>query len=117
MTAEPKHTPGPWYVHRSLSAWNERICIYTRPDEDDASVVGDSPVAVAYNGARHWDTKYPVDANAALIAAAPDMAGVLDEAPVPSKYHGANGFEVDRFLADYEAWMGRRRAALAKAGG
>jgi len=56
-------------------------------------------------------------ANARLIAAAPDLAEALGDAPVLSKYHGLHGFEVERFIADYESWRTRARAALAKARG
>lgn len=33
---------------------------------------------------------------------------LLNEAPILSKYHGQRGFEVDRFIADYDEW----RAAI-----
>jgi enterochelin esterase-like enzyme len=56
-------------------------------------------------------------ANARLIAAAPELYEVADEAPVLSKYHGQHGFESERFIADYEAWMAKRRTVLAKARG
>ncbi len=55
--------------------------------------------------------------DARLIAAAPDLAAVADEAPIISKYHGTHGFDVERFIGDYEAWNVKRRAALAKARG
>ena len=57
------------------------------------------------------------DADMALIASAPDLYEIAAEAPVLSKYHGQHGFEVERFIADYETWMARRRAVMARARG
>jgi hypothetical protein len=64
-----------------------------------------------------------LDQRALLISQAPATARALDEcrealteAPILSKYHGYMGFEVERFIADYEAWTVKRRAALAKGG-
>lgn len=44
-----------------------------------------------------------------------EVLALLDEAPIPSKYHGMQGFEEGRFLADYSAWMDKRRALVARA--
>lgn len=55
-------------------------------------------------------------ANQLLISAAPDLYKALADAPILSKYHGVGGFEVARFISDYEAWRTSARAALAKAG-
>lgn len=33
--------------------------------------------------------------------------------PIPSKYHGRQGFDVEGFLEDYDAWLSRRAEALA----
>ena len=52
-----------------------------------------------------------------LEASYAELLETLNEAPVSSKYHGPRGFETNRFLADYEAWMENRRAAIAKAEG
>lgn len=55
--------------------------------------------------------------HARLVAAAPDLYEVADEAPILSKYHGNQGFDLERFVVDYDAWSQKRRAALAKARG
>ena len=35
---------------------------------------------------------------------------LLNSAPILSKYHGVNGFELERFIADYTAWRTASRA-------
>jgi hypothetical protein len=35
------------------------------------------------------------------------------DAPILSKYHGQRGFEVERFIADYEAWKLRALSPTA----
>jgi hypothetical protein len=93
-----QHTPGPWHVD-----------LY-----DAAGVDGVDGCRVAITGFGEDDTD---QANARLIAAAPDMLAALEDAPTMSKYHGQRGFEADRFIADYEAWRVKARAAIAKAEG
>lgn len=46
----------------------------------------------------------------AALAAIRAQTKVLEAAPVLSKYHGANGFEVEQFVADYERWRSSVRA-------
>lgn len=68
-------TPGPWFADAKGNIWR-------RPPSDlyqnGGSVAGDKPVAFAFVG---WhgenDTGYPVEANARLIAAAPDLLDAL----------------------------------------
>lgn len=36
----------------------------------------------------------------------------LDDSPILSKYHGARGFDIERFVEDYEAWKLKARDAL-----
>ena len=65
------HTPGPWYFDEAGNIWR-------RPPSDlyqnGGGVAGDRPLATAHEG---WhgedDCKYPLVANARLIAAAPDL--------------------------------------------
>jgi hypothetical protein len=47
---------------------------------------------------------YPVMALEALIRVAPTL----------SKYHGKRGFEVERFIVDYTAWMAYRMLAVER---
>jgi len=57
-----KHTPGPWYI-------NQKYCIGPRPRADDQSDGMFRPLADVYGVNR--------DANARLIAAAPDLLDAL----------------------------------------
>lgn len=92
-----QHTPSPWTANGSH--------IYA-PDGAIIAVVSNP-------GARESD--YPLIANRDLMAAAPDLLAVAEDAPILSKYHGMHCFEVERFIDDYGAWMARRRAAIALA--
>jgi hypothetical protein len=40
------------------------------------------------------------------------LTAAIKDAPILSKYHGHHGFEVERFITDYEAW--KRRALETK---
>src|SRR5690348_11491847 len=70
-----KHTPGPWYADREGSIWR-------RPPSDlyqnGGSVAGDRALASVHRG---WygkdETGFPVEANARLIAAAPELLEAL----------------------------------------
>lgn len=42
-----------------------------------------------------------------LVQCVEERLEILDSAPVLSKYHGQNGFEAERFIADYTAWRAR----------
>lgn len=44
-----------------------------------------------------------------------EAVAALYDAPILSKYHGPNGFEVERFVTDYEAWSLKKRAAILAA--
>ena len=48
------------------------------------------------------------------LAAGPEAIQLLDQALIMSKYHGQQGFEVERFVEDYEAWRKECRALLAR---
>jgi hypothetical protein len=101
---EPKWTPGPWdfeWVSAKASGGGHLYII------DSA---GRKIAAI-------WGKAEEKEFAARLIAAAPELAAVADEAPILSKYHGTHGFDVEGFIADYEAWNVTRRAALAKARG
>lgn len=104
-----KFAPGPWTIKRSREKCDGAY--------DFAINVEGSPVIAEAFGRDSRGGWLNAEANARLIAAAPDLEDVLDGAPIASQYHGPHGFDVDRFLTAYETFMARRRAVLAKAYG
>ena len=70
-----KHTSGRWFADAKGNIWRRPP---SKLYENGGGVAGDKPLAVAYAG---WygenDTGYPVEANARLIAAAPDLLNEL----------------------------------------
>lgn len=68
---ETKHTPGPWYFDGHGAIWR-------RPPSDlyenGGEVAGDRPIATVHIGwHRDGANGYPVEANARLMAAAPEL--------------------------------------------
>lgn len=101
-----QHTRGPWHIAKRGD--QATITAESREGKVDIAVV-----EVGFVG----QIEVEQQANARLIIASPDMIAALDEAPIPSKYHGMQGFDVDQFLADYAVFFAMRRTALAKARG
>jgi hypothetical protein len=111
FAGKPAHTPGPWKV-------------YPKGVLNPGFQVCDRIVAEKYNGG---DSKSPSDANAKLIAAAPDFleaakaavaydAAIQSAANDPEKMSSlctAEGEDLDLL---YARWISLSRAALAKAG-
>jgi hypothetical protein len=66
-----QHTPGPWFADRAGKIWRrDPKDLY----ENGGGVAGDKPVATANVGWYGDDVVgFPVEANARLIAAAPDL--------------------------------------------
>lgn len=70
-----KHTPGPWYVGPYNRIWRRSpLELY----EYGGGVAGDSPIAAAFYGRASWVNKFPSEANARLIAAAPELLEALE---------------------------------------
>lgn len=107
MSSETKHTPGPWHLDIRGEA-EESGFHHFRIEASELGWRGDEYLSVF-----GLSTK----ANAYVLWAAPELLEAVETAPVLSKYHGQNGFEVERFIADYEAWDAKRRAAIARATG
>ena len=91
-----KHTPGPWQIGKNFG-----------------SVVCDTPVPgisgsddTEYYGG-HLIAESVTEANARLIAAAPELLEALKELMVAA----------DRVSAEPVTWLGKARAAIAKAEG
>lgn len=111
-------TSAPWFV-----LWDEEHPWDVQLAADEA---GENRVAfMAHNNGRD-DNRDGATAtlicilrnNAPALVAAlrslADMRGALEKAPIPSKYHGQRGFELERFLADYETFVRDKLAALAR---
>lgn len=99
-----KWTPGPW-------RWSQGV--------DDWEIVGAGAnrVLFCWNDGTKWKSGLIVgenirEADAKLIAAAPDMAEALMAAPNPQEYESPD----DYGAASAEWFAGWRKAALAKAG-
>ena len=103
MSAQTQHTPGPWYADRRGHIWRY-----------GGGVAGDKPLAAVSRG---WygedESGYPVEANARLIAAAPDLLAVVEEA---IRLYGKPGGPWN-VPSDPGGWIARAQAAVAKARG
>jgi len=102
-----KHTPGPWFADKKGSIWRRP---YKDLYEYGGHVSGDKPIAMVMKGwYADYEQGYPVEANARLIAAAPDLLEALELA---RDHIDMAALEVSH-CKDAE----RIRAAIAKATG
>lgn len=99
-----KHTPGPW----SAEIQSYAIQVWTKRDNRD-----DEDLVVELDS--HPESLEGAFANALLIAAAPELLETVQSTPIISKYHGTKGFEVERFITDYEAWRTNANIIIIKA--
>ena len=104
------HTPGPWYFG-SMYGWGG-VCITRKPADTygPAGTIGDAPIAKVIDKAPHWENSYPVESNARLIAASPDLLTALS-AFIEAAEDDGEPLPGTRFYAGYVAG----KAALAKA--
>lgn len=51
---------------------------------------------------------------AALGEPDPGLLALANNSPILSKYHGAGGFDLERFIKDYEIWREDLRAYLSQ---
>lgn len=78
-----KFTKGPWFVNRRMPGFSMDIRI-TRFEESSywkeghVARVGDYPLATIHTGHKNWTNEYPVEENAKLIAAAPELLEALE---------------------------------------
>lgn len=97
---EHKHTPGPWVTNAHQEVWS------TKPMRFNLTTAGIPMIASV---CRHEDAEggFPAEANARLIAAAPDLLQALRVAY--SDIQRCQGHTIDM--------LGRIEAAIAKATG
>jgi hypothetical protein len=115
------HTPGPWFVSHVRGFGSKDRCTHvTARDHNSKDIAGDCPIAICHEGASHWDTKFPHQANARLIAAAPDLLDAaeaalddMDEWLAISDSLTRAGFNMD----DMQERADKLRAAIARAKG
>lgn len=115
-----KHTPGPWTA---------RCAKFPQDGEYDYGIFADGKViAEAFGRVAKIDGVRPAEANAGIIAAAPDLLAALiaqqeayDFLEAAFSGGGATKINADRIQAESEALFKRaadlRRAAIAKAEG
>ena len=76
-------TKGPWFVNRKMPGFGMDIRI-TRFEESSywkeghVALAGDYPLATIHTGHKNWENGYPVEENAKLIAAAPELFEALE---------------------------------------
>lgn len=106
METKTKHTPGPWVFHRGEDNTNDN------PDHTYGSVRGRAKNGCNYHIARIWSDTKNYEADARLIAAAPELVEALRE------LDPANGARTDCNERKCGACSTcRARAAIAKAEG
>jgi len=115
------HTPGPWFCGDDGRIWR-------RPVHDlyqyGGTVAGDAPLATVNSGHSSWEHKFPVEANARLIAAAPELLEAL-RALLPFAEHSEgcgdhdayNGADVPTCGCGLDSTIAFVRDALIKATG
>lgn len=92
-----KHTPGPWYV---------------QPEQDGAFTIWANELQLGEVTPDDMGDKLPAQANAALIAAAPDMLAALEWWQAQMRDDSCD--DMGKLLDDMSA---KARAAIAKAKG
>lgn len=97
-----KWTKGPW-VTRGLRVWEDQFRFNARK-----GLVAEVTIS--------WRSSEEANANAHLIASAPNLAETLDTAPERPDME-ADKYEIDRWFQEYRDWLTEVDAALAKARG
>jgi hypothetical protein len=104
---QPKHTPGPWtYDDKAVRGWEFKVTAAHPLNPDLGRIV----VADIPNGANSYAYDATVKANAALIAASPDLLHI-------ARALGLWAGGTVRDENDLQAIVEEARAAIAKATG
>jgi len=109
MTDKPKWTPGPWAVGSRTNGYATSVVSATETQWRQ-SAGGKVPVMIVSMVARDKEHYGEMNANAHLIAAAPDMMETLIQAI--EWWHS----DTRRITAGEPDWLVGARAALQKAG-
>ncbi len=105
---QPQHTPGPWEIKRN-AANRHTWSIYAVANRPNG-------LAIAIANTAHWlpsDPEGESEANARLIAAAPDTLDLVVAIEDALRAHIASNIPMNR--AQMFGWCERLRAAITKA--
>jgi hypothetical protein len=104
MSEQTKHTPGPWHFSDDLGQQHGCRLIHAK----DGRLVADA-------GRIHYRTDAEMDANARLIATAPDLLEALETMVRWTEMHGLNTAELITGGRAEVPVVGMARAAISKA--
>lgn len=113
MTTE--YTKGPWFADEEGRIWRRPLSeLYER----GGTIAGDKPIAVVYKGWYGKDEKgYPVEANAHLIAAAPELLEACMAMIEWDDREKDHAVDFNSRMDLCQAAFDKARAAIAKATG
>lgn len=103
-----KHTPGPWLLNQTSGATHK---VFGGPHICDIN--GDEIAWPCFGSA---DTNDAANANAKLIAAAPELLSALKRTLDLAVGHACEARGIDGSECETWSWVKRARAAIAQAG-
>lgn len=106
-----KHTPGPWFAGPDNYIWRRHP---TDLYQYGGGVAGDAPLAGVFASPSDWVNKFPVEANARLIAAAPELLEALERLKIEVVLSDVDPEYIE---SHFRPWLDKAEAAMLKARG